>query len=161
QGIIRDHRPGLLALTEDDPRPGGDIVGTADGKVRRRVPFIGDGVVLHRDRLGETTPGTTLLRDDLDHTRRCIGAVQRSGRRALHDLDRLDVLRTEIVEPAPTLTTDTVDLTIARVRANTVDENQRLVGQRDRSRPTDPDRLRRPRRPRRLLDGDPRDSRLK
>src|SRR5690606_12592055 len=42
----------------------------------------------------------SLLRDDLDHSRRGLGAVQRRRGRPLDDLDALDLVRVEVLEDA-------------------------------------------------------------
>src|SRR5690625_2958289 len=45
-------------------------------------------------------PRPPLLREDMDHTRRGLGAVEGRSRRTLHDLDPLDIIRIDIVQRA-------------------------------------------------------------
>ncbi len=57
------------------------------------------GALLDVDR-PDRRPLRAALREDLDHARRSLGAVQRRRGRALDDLDALDVVRVDVVERA-------------------------------------------------------------
>src|SRR3989440_7637781 len=82
-------------------QPGGRACGTE--------VEIGHGVGAERAQLGDTLPRlerpagrprAAVLREDLDHTRRRFGAVQRARRRTLDDLDVIHVGGIDIVERA-------------------------------------------------------------
>ena len=89
--------------------------------------------------LGEPRSLPSFLRDDLNHARGRIGAVQRGGSGALHDFHGLEVLRIELGEPARDLTADAKGVRRARRDLDAVHEDERLVAQRDRRRTANAD----------------------
>ena len=131
--VVRAEATGLAVAKEGVHEQQRGLVGPellqgADSGVQLQVP------------LGRA--GSASLGEDLDDAGRRIRPVERGRRRALHDLDALDVVGIDVVERAP------VDVgaalcgpgegRVARIliaaRTHAVDEDQRLVGQRDRRR---------------------------
>ena len=100
---------------------------------RREVRL--DLVPLRRDVLPELLRAqASFLRDDLDHAGRSVGAIERRGRRSLHDLDALDVVRIQIVQRRDRLAAEYLEPVIgpdvipcSTVGAHAVDENERRI----------------------------------
>ena len=77
----------------------GDLRGGAPPIIRARREVPVDGVVVEVDALRELSrPRAAAFGDDLNHAGRRIRAIQRRGRGALYQLDRLDVPRLEVVQ---------------------------------------------------------------
>jgi hypothetical protein len=95
--------------------------------------------VLDAERLAETALGPTALRDDVDHARVRIGAVERRRRRSFHDIYAFDVFDLDVVQPAALTVPDTVDLAVLRRHAHAIDEYQRIVRQLQRRQAADVD----------------------
>ena len=111
----------------------------AGGEISRPV-----GVVVERTSLdvagppGRPRPAT--LGPDLNRAVHRIGAVQRRGCGSLHDLDRLDLVRVEVIEPRGRLATDPDGVRFRPVlHTDSVDHDDRLVGKRDAGRAANPD----------------------
>src|SRR6266480_2482406 len=73
------------------------------------------------------TAGLALLGDDLNHSRRCLGAVQRRGRRPLDHFDRFDVVRINGVERRCVLSEDGVVALTSAVDTHAIDVNRWVV----------------------------------
>lgn len=153
--VVADERSRGLAAAQRVRGVGGD-------ECRRRVgqgadrEVVGRGPVLvHRPELAahrlleRVGPGAPALGDDLDDARRRVGAVQRGGGRALHDLDRLDVVGVDVVQAVGGLVGARSQRSAdALEEPHAVDEDDRLVGERERRRAAHPDLPRRARRAR-------------
>ena len=109
-------------------------------------------VVAHPAHLAEQVPARAargaVLGRDADHPVRGLDAVERGGRRPLHDLDVVDVVGVEVVDARGALVAgvahaEAADVERARDRralgADAVDVVQRLVGERHAVGAADPD----------------------
>ena len=109
-------------------RPGGDLV---------------DGTALH-ERRPPRGPGPAALGADLYDAIHGVGPVQRRGRRAFHDFDRLDLVRIQVVETRRGLTTDADGAGAQHARRpvvhpDAVDDHDRLISEREAARAADAD----------------------
>ncbi len=116
--------------------------GGAQRVVRRHVERPLAGAHLDLGRELHALAGAALLRDDLDHARRRVGAVQRGRGRALDHLDRLDVVRVQVVQRVRALDRAVVHA-VAAVRAggdaHAVHVEDRLVPRGQRAGAADAD----------------------
>ena len=115
------------------------VEGGQGGIVRRVRPDVVDEPAL-RAEVPPRGPRLPPLGLQLDHAVGRVGAVQHAGRRAAHDLHRLEILGVEVVETGGRLASHPHRRRGGAVLdANPIDDQDRLVGECDAVRSADPD----------------------
>src|ERR1043166_1734882 len=127
----------VLDQVEMPYRAGRVLVVDAFVELRRIRQPVGAGPKLGRP---DRPPDGAPLGDDLDDPVRCLGAVERRGRRPLEHLDRRDVVRVEVIDPGRVVATPAETDAVRAggvVRPNAVDEDVRLGAQAEGADPAD------------------------